>query len=212
MTNRTPPRRLVVLISGAGSTMKALLEATADDGYGALIVAVIADRPDAQGLAIARKAGIPTDVVALADFDARADWDQAIADAIAAHTPDLVICAGFMKILGAPSLSRWGGRIVNTHPALLPSYPGAHGVRDALAGGAKVTGCTVMLVDEGIDTGPILAQAAVEVWDTDDETTLHERIKVIERELVATTVGRMAREGWTVDGRRVTIGEQKERA
>jgi phosphoribosylglycinamide formyltransferase-1 len=113
-----------------------------------------------------------------------------------------------MKILGAPSLVRFGGRIINTHPALLPSYPGAHGVRDALAGGAQVTGCTVMIVDAGIDTGPIVAQAAVAVEDNDTEESLHERIKLVERALVADTVGRMAREGWTVDGRAVRIGKE----
>jgi phosphoribosylglycinamide formyltransferase-1 len=206
VTNPPPSRRLVVLISGAGSTMRAVLEASARADYGATIVAVISDRADAAGLAIAEQADITAEVVALADFADRAAWDDALADAIAAHEPDLVLCAGFMRLLGRPSLERFGGRIVNTHPALLPSYPGAHGVRDALAGGAKVTGCTVMLVDEGVDTGPIIAQAAIEVWDTDTEATLHERIKLVERDLVATTVGRMAREGWTVDGRRVTIG------
>ena len=209
MTNPHVPRRLVVLISGAGSTMRAVLEASADPAYGARIVAVIADRADAAGLEIAADAGIPTQVVALADFADRGAWDAALAETIAAHEPDIVLCAGFMRLLGAPSLERFGGRIVNTHPALLPSYPGAHGVRDALAGGAKVTGCTVMLVDEGVDTGPIIAQAAIEVWDTDTEATLHERIKQVERALVASTVGRMARDGWTVDGRRVTMGEQR---
>ncbi|GIG54731.1 phosphoribosylglycinamide formyltransferase [Demequina activiva] len=209
MTNPRLPRRLVVLISGAGSTMRAVLEASADPAYGAQIVAVISERADAAGLAIAADAGIPTQVVSLADFEDRARWDEALADAIARLEPDIVLCAGFMRLLGAPSLERFGGRIVNTHPALLPSYPGAHGVRDALEGGAKVTGCTVMLVDEGVDTGPIIAQAAIEVWDTDTEATLHERIKQVERGLVATTVGRMAREGWTVDGRRVTMGEQE---
>jgi len=195
-----------VLISGAGSTMRAVLEASGDPGYGASIVAVISDRADAPGLDIAREAGIPARVVALADHGDRAAWDSALADAIAAHAPDLVLCAGFMRLLGAPSLDRFGGRIVNTHPALLPAYPGAHGVRDALAGGAKVTGCTVMLVDAGVDTGPIIAQAAVEVWEDDTEETLHERIKVVERRVLAETIGRMAREGWTIDGRRVTLG------
>lgn len=209
MTNPPTARRLVVLISGAGSTMRAVLEASADAAYGAQIVAVISDRTDAAGLDIAAQAGVPTQVVALGDFEDRAAWDVALADAIAAHEPDIVLCAGFMRLLGAPSLERFGGRIVNTHPALLPAYPGAHGVRDALAGGAKVTGCTVMLVDEGVDTGPIIAQAAIEVWDTDTEATLHERIKQVERVLLAATVGRMAREGWTVDGRRVTMGKQE---
>ena len=189
--------------------MRAVLEASQEPGYGAQIVAVISDRADAAGLAIAREAGLPSHVVEMTAFAQRADWDDALAAAIASYGPDLVLCAGFMRLLGAPSLQQFGGRIVNTHPALLPSYPGAHGVRDALAGGAQVTGCTVMLVDEGVDTGPIVAQAAIEVWDTDTEATLHERIKQIERGLVATTVGRMAREGWTVDGRRVRIGTQK---
>ncbi|MDN4480933.1 phosphoribosylglycinamide formyltransferase [Demequina sp. EGI L300058] len=209
MTNPTAPARLVVLISGAGSTMRAVLDAQHDPGYGARIVAVISDRADAAGLAIAAEAGVPTSVVALADYPDRAEWDRALAEEVARHRPDLVLLAGFMRLIGAPSLSMFGGRIVNTHPALLPSYPGAHGVRDALAGGAKVTGCTVMLVDAGVDTGPIIAQAAVEVWDDDTETSLHERIKTVERGLVTTTVGRMAREGWTVEGRRVTLGTTK---
>lgn len=209
MTNPPTSRRLVVLISGAGSTMHAVLEASADPAYGAQIVAVISDRADAAGLDIATQAGVPTRVVALGDYADRAAWDVALADAIAAHEPDIVLCAGFMRLLGSPSLERFDGRIVNTHPALLPAYPGAHGVRDALAGGAKVTGCTVMLVDEGVDTGPIIAQAAIDVWDTDTEATLHERIKQVERGLLAATVGRMAREGWTVDGRRVTMGKRE---
>jgi phosphoribosylglycinamide formyltransferase-1 len=209
VTNPPTSRRLVVLISGAGSTMRAVLEASADPACGARVVAVISDRADAAGLDIAAQAGVPTQVVALGGFADRAAWDAALADAIAAHEPDIVLCAGFMRLLGAPSLERFGGRIVNTHPALLPAYPGAHGVRDALAGGAKVTGCTVMLVDEGVDTGPIIAQAAIDVWDTDTEATLHERIKQVERGLLATTVGRMAREGWTVDGRRVTMGKRE---
>lgn len=209
MTNRNLDKRLVVLISGAGSTMQAVLEAQRAGGYGASVVAVISDRPDARGIDIARAAGIPVEVVKLADFADRGAWDAALAERIAAHEPDLVLCAGFMRLLGQACLTQFGGRIVNTHPALLPSYPGAHGVRDALADGAKVTGCTVMLVDEGVDTGPIVAQAAVEVWDDDTETSLHERIKSVERGLFADTVGRMAREGWSVQGRVVTIGDGK---
>lgn len=200
------PARVVILISGAGSTMKAILDATADAGYGARVAAVISDRDDAAGLGLARDAGIATAVVKLADFPDRELWDEAIARAIGSFEPDLVVAAGFMKILGAPSLERFGGRIINTHPALLPSYPGAHGVRDALAGGAKVTGCTVIIVNEGVDAGPIVAQAAVAVEDNDTEESLHERIKLVERELVVSTVGRMVREGWTVDGRSVRIG------
>lgn len=189
--------------------MRAILDATSDPAYGVRVAAVISDRPDIAGLDIAREAGVPTAVVSLGDFPSRDLWDEAVARTIASFDPDLVVLAGFMKILGAPSLSRFGGRIINTHPALLPAYPGAHGVRDALAGGAKVTGCTVIIVDEGIDTGPIVAQAAVEVWDNDTEDSLHERIKVVERDLVAATVGRMAREGWSVDGRIVRIGSKE---
>ncbi len=189
--------------------MRAVLAAAQDTGYGARIVGVISDRADAAGLDIARDAGIPTAVVALADFPDRHAWDVALDKSIGIFEPDLVLCAGFMKLIGAPTLDSYSGRIVNTHPALLPAYPGAHGVRDALANGAKVTGCTVMLVDNGVDTGPILAQAAVEVWDNDTEDSLHERIKVVERALVADTVGRMAREGWTIHGRRVMLGSQE---
>jgi len=196
----------VILISGVGTTMKAILDATAAAEYGARVCAVIADRDNVAGLGIAREAGIPTAVVAFADFADRALWDEAVARTIASFEPDLIVLAGFMRILGAPCLDRFGGRIVNTHPALLPSYPGAHGVRDALAGGAKISGCTVIIVDAGVDAGPIVAQAAVPVEDNDTEESLHERIKVVERQLVVSTVGRMVREGWTVDGRAVRIG------
>lgn len=203
---------LVVLISGAGTTMRAVLDATADPQYGARIAAVVADREGTAGLEIAAQAGIPTAVVSIADFPSRDLWDQALARTIASFSPDLVVCAGFMKILGEPSLQRFDGHIINTHPALLPAFPGAHGVRDALAAGVKVTGCTVIVVDSGVDTGPIVAQAVVPVEDNDTEESLHERIKVVERDLVAHTVGRMAREGWTVTGRTVRIGSTKEQA
>ena len=188
--------------------MKAILDATSQPEYGARIVAVIADRDGAAGLETAAAAGLATATVRMSDFPDRALWDEAVARTIASFDPDLVVLAGFMRILGAPSLERFGGRIINTHPALLPSYPGAHGVRDALAGGAKVTGCTVIIVDAGVDTGPIVAQAAVPVEDNDSEESLHERIKIVERALVAHAVGRMAREGWTVDGRAVRIGKE----
>jgi phosphoribosylglycinamide formyltransferase-1 len=190
--------------------MQALLTASADPEYGGHVVGVIADRPDAGGLAIASEAGVATAVVALKDFPDRATWDQAVAKAIAAFSPDLVVLAGFMKILGAPSLERFAGRIINTHPALLPAFPGAHGVRDALAAGVKVTGCSVIVVDAGVDTGPILAQSAVEVWDNDSEHSLHERIKTAERTLVVDTVSRMLRHGWNVDGTIARIGAPQE--
>lgn len=192
--------------------MRALLEASAEPAFGVRVAAVISDRPTAAGLEIASSAGIPTAVIDLAEFPSRDLWDQAVARAVASFSPDLVVLAGFMRILGAPSLERFNGRIINTHPALLPAFPGAHGVRDALAAGVKVTGCSVIIVDAGVDTGPIVAQAAIEVRDNDTEETLHERIKTVERTLVADTVGRMAREGWTVTGRVVRIGGAEENA
>jgi phosphoribosylglycinamide formyltransferase-1 len=206
VTHPEKASRIVVLISGTGSIMSALIAAARDESFGGRVVGVVADRASAGGLAIAEEAGLASAVVALEDFADRETWDEAIARTIGAFSPDLIVCAGFMKLFGRPTLERWAGRIVNTHPALLPAYPGAHGVRDALAGGAKVTGCTVMLVDEGVDTGPIVAQAAVPVLDNDTEDSLHERIKAVERELVVDTVGRMVREGWTVSGRQVRIG------
>jgi len=181
-----------------------LLDASADPSYGARVVAVGADRDGIEGLARASRAGVPTFVDKLRDFPTREAWDAAIAADIAAHKPDLVISAGFMKILGAPTLDAFP--VVNTHPALLPSFPGPHGVRDALAYGVKVTGCTVMLADAGVDTGPIIAQEAVRVLPGDTEEVLHERIKTVERRLLVETVGRMVREGWTVSGRIVRIG------
>ena len=199
--------RLVVLVSGEGTNLQALIDACRDANYGAQLVAVGADRGAINALARARRAGIDTFVVALADYPARADWDAALTRACAARAPDLIVLAGFMKLVGQKFLESFGGRCVNTHPALLPSFPGANGVRDALAYGVKVTGCTVFLVDDGVDTGPILAQACVPVIDDDDEGTLHERIKVAERALLVGTVGRMVREGWTVRGRTATIGK-----
>ena len=160
---------------------------------GGRFVAVGSDVPEAQGLARAEAQGIETFTVAPGDHASRAEWDAALADAIAAHEPDWVVCSGFMRILGAPLLERFDGRILNTHPALLPSFPGAHGVRDALAHGVKVTGCTVHVVDAGVDTGPILAQAAVPVLDTDTEAELHERIKVQERALLLRVLGELSR-------------------
>jgi phosphoribosylglycinamide formyltransferase-1 len=196
--------RLVVLVSGSGTNLQALLDASADPSYGARVVAVGADRNGIEGLARASRANIPTFVEKISDHETRDDWNVAIAARIASWEPDLVVSAGFMKILGAPTLDAFP--VLNTHPALLPSFPGAHGVRDALAHGVKVTGCTIMLVDSGVDTGPIIAQEAVPVLPADDEAALHERIKTVERRLLVDIVGRMAREGWTVSGRNVRIG------
>jgi phosphoribosylglycinamide formyltransferase 1 len=198
--------RLVVLVSGEGTNLQALIDACRDDDYGAQVVAVGADRGAIKALRRAERAGIPTFTVRLSDFAAREEWDAALTRACAAYEPDLIVLAGFMKLVGQPFLGSFGGRCVNTHPALLPSFPGAHAVREALARGVKVTGCTVLVVDEGVDSGPIVAQAPVPVADDDDEAVLHERIKVTERTLLVSTVGRMVREGWSVQGTKVRIG------
>ena len=201
-------KRLVVLVSGSGTNLQALLDAITETGaeaYGAEIVAVGADRAGIEGLARAERAGLPTFVTRVKDFESREEWDAALAEAVAAYEPDLVVSAGFMKIVGKEFLARFGGRFVNTHPALLPSFPGAHGVRDALAYGARVTGCTVHFVDDGVDTGPIIAQGVVEVRNEDDESALHERIKEVERRLLVDVVGRLARNGYRIEGRKVVI-------
>jgi phosphoribosylglycinamide formyltransferase 1 len=198
--------RVVVLASGSGTLLQALLDAAADPGYGATVVAVGADRDGIAALDRAAGVGVPTFVCRVGDFADRAGWDAALTEAVAGHQPDLVVLAGFMKLVGPAFLARFGGRTVNSHPALLPSFPGMHGVRDALAHGVKVTGCTLFLVDSGVDSGPILAQAAVPVLDEDEEESLHERVKGVERPLLVQTVGRMAREGWSVQGRKVKIG------
>ena len=198
--------RLVVLVSGTGTNLQALTDACADEAYGADVVAVGADRDGIAALARAARAGIPTFVHRVKDYSSRADWDMVLAESCAAYQADLVILAGFMKLVGPRFLGRFGGRCLNTHPALLPSFPGMHGVRDALDYGVKVTGCTVLIVDPGIDAGPVVAQRPVLVRDDDDEASLHERIKVTERALLVETVGRMVREGWSVRGRKVRIG------
>jgi formyltetrahydrofolate-dependent phosphoribosylglycinamide formyltransferase len=196
-----------VLVSGTGTNLQALLDATADSSFGAQVVAVGADRSGIAGLARAQAAGIPAFTCQVSDHQTREDWDRALTALCASFQPDLVILAGFLKLVGSSFLAAFGGRVINTHPALLPSFPGLHGVRDALRYGVKVTGCTVFLVDAGTDTGPVIAQAAVPVTDDDDEETLHERIKVAERALLARTVGRMVREGWSVQDRKVRIGQ-----
>lgn len=195
-----------MLVSGSGTNLQALLDATVDPSYGARVVAVGADRDDIEGLARAERAGVPTFVRKVGQFASRDDWDRALADTVAGFEPDLVVLAGFMKLVGPELLDRFGGRVVNTHPALSPSFPGMHGPADALAHGVKVTGCTLFVVDAGVDTGPIVAQAAVPVEDDDTAETLHERIKVAERAMLVDAVGRMARDGFAVDGRRVRIG------
>lgn len=198
--------RLVVLVSGSGTNLQALIDACTDPSYGARIVAVGADRDDIEGLARADRAGIPTFVRKVGHFTSRDHWDRALADTVAGFEPDLVVLAGFMKLVGPAFLARFRGRVVNTHPALCPSFPGTTGPADALAYGVKVTGATLFVVDEGVDTGPIIAQTVVPVLDDDTTATLHERIKVAERSMLVDTVGLMARDGWQLDGRRVRLG------
>ena len=200
------PTRLVVLVSGSGTNLQALLDACADPSYGAQVVAVGADRDGIEGLARAERAGITTFVTRVRAFEGREAWDAALAEEVARHEPDLVVSAGFMKLVGTAFLARFGGRLINTHPALLPSFPGMDGAGDALAYGVKVAGATLFVVDAGVDTGPILAQSVVPVEDDDTDESLHERIKVAERSMLVDTVGRMAREGFTVSGRRVRFG------
>lgn len=199
------PRDVVVLVSGGGTNLQALLDAAADPAYGVRVAAVGADREDIEGLARARRAGIPTFVCAVADHPTREDWDAALTEQVAAYDPCLVVLAGFMRLTGAAFLARFGGRTVNTHPALSPSFPGMHGPRDALAYGVKVTGATLFVVDAGVDTGPIVAQRAVPVDDDDTVEGLHERIKTAERQMLVDCVGRMVRDGFTVSQRKVTI-------
>ena len=185
--------RLVVLVSGSGTLLQALLEASTDPRYGAHVVAVGADRGETFGEQRARARGIPTFVERVGDYPSRAQWDAALTARVAGYAPDLVISAGFMKVLG-PSFLR-SHPTINTHPALLPSFPGAHAVRDALARGVTVTGCTCHWVDAGLDTGPIIAQRAVCVEPQDTQETLHERIKVQERAMLVDVVKSLAQAG-----------------
>jgi len=198
--------RLVVLVSGAGTNLQALLDAAADPAYGARVVAVGADREDIEGLERADRAGIPTFVRKLGGYSSRENWDRSLADAVAGFEPDLVVLAGFMKLVSEEFLARFDGRVVNTHPALSPSFPGTRGPEEALEHGVKVTGCTLFVVDSGVDTGPIVAQRAVPVTEDDDVDSLHERIKVAERTMLVESVGRIAREGFTISGRTVRFG------
>ncbi|WP_318245114.1 phosphoribosylglycinamide formyltransferase [Brevibacterium gallinarum] len=198
--------RLVTLASGSGSLTQAVIDAftTAAPAADVTLAAVGSDRPDAPVLDRARGAGLDTFVVAPSDFASRDEWNRALAEAVADYQPDWVVSAGFMRILGPDFISRFPQRIINTHPALLPSFPGAHGVRDALAYGVKVTGSTIHLVDEGVDTGPIIAQQPVLVEADDTEDTLHERIRQVERRLLVDVLTHLASGDLHVAGRRVT--------
>lgn len=180
--------RVVVLVSGSGTLLQALLDAQGEYE----VVAVGSDRSDAYGLVRAAEARVATFTVPMRPD--RAEWDEILTRQVGRYRPDLVVSAGFMRLVGRHFLANYGGRFINSHPALLPSFPGMHGVRDALAAGVKVSGTTIFMVDEGVDTGRILAQRAVEVHDDDTEETLHERIKVVERELLVQVVNQLTEE------------------
>ena len=182
---------VVALISGSGSNLRALLEAANNPLNGFKIIAVGSDNP-ADGLAHAELFGVPTFVVTPGAFASREKWAEVLYDNVMHFNPDLVVLAGFMKILPASFVGALSPNLINTHPSLLPAFPGAHAVRDALNAGAKVTGVTIHVVDEGVDTGPHIAQREVEVLSDDNEYDLHERIKTVERELLVETVKKIA--------------------
>ncbi|HET6737957.1 MAG TPA: phosphoribosylglycinamide formyltransferase [Kribbella sp.] len=197
--------RLVVLVSGSGSNLQALLDACADPAYGAQVVAVGADRDGIAGLDRAAAAGVPTFVHKVKEYGERADWDRALTASVSEYKPDLVVSAGFLKLVGDDFLASFGDRYINTHNALLPAFPGIHGPRDALEYGVKVAGATLFFVDGGVDTGPIIGQVVVPVEDDDTEETLTERIKEVERRQLVEWVGRLVRDGWTITGRKVRL-------
>lgn len=206
MSPTAAPRRLAVLVSGSGTNLQALLDAIdADPDFGGEVVVVASDRPDATGLRRATDAGIATETVPLVAGADRAAWEAELTGRVAAHDPEVVVLAGFMRILSGAFLSRWPDRVLNTHPSLLPSFRGAHAVDDALAYGVRVTGSTVHLVDEEVDHGPIVAQRAVEVHPDDTADTLHERIKAVEHELLPACVRLLCHDRLVVEGRHVHV-------
>ena len=183
--------RVVVLASGSGTLLQSLLDASGPGSPDIEVVAVVSDVPDAAVLGRATAAGIPTAAVRPGGFADRQAWNDELLRTVSGFAPDWIVSAGFMRILGPAFVDAFAGHILNTHPALLPSFPGAHAVRDALAYGVKVTGCTIHVVDHGVDTGPIVAQRAVDVLPDDDEASLHERIKSVERSLLVSTVAQL---------------------
>ncbi|MDO4791722.1 MAG: phosphoribosylglycinamide formyltransferase [Buchananella hordeovulneris] len=185
------PLRIALLASGGGSNARDLIAAAAADPNFE-VVGLATDRPGVGALDIAAAAGVPTEVVRLADFPARTQWDAALTAAVAAWQPDLVVSVGFLKLLGPAFLARFGGATLNTHNSLLPAFPGITGPADALAYGVKLAGATLFVVDAGVDTGRILAQVAVPVLPGDDVETLTERIKVAERAQLVECVAAIA--------------------
>lgn len=204
VTNR--PARLAVLVSGSGTNLQALLQSCQDSDYGAQVVGVIADRLNTGGQGFAEAAGVACEVLRLGDFPSRDHWDAALAQTLRKFEPDLVICAGFLKLLGKAVLQAFPGRIINTHNALLPAFPGIKGPADAVEYGVKYSGATLFFVDPGMDTGQIIAQCVVPVLDEDDADSLLERIKVAEREQLVESIHRLIVQGWYLRGRRVIFG------
>lgn len=201
------PAKIVILASGGGTLAQALIDRTLEAGPAPFVIAAVgSDVPGCMALQRAEHSGLRTFTVPVKDFATRVEWDAALAQTCLDHGAELVVLAGFMKLVGAPFLDALPGRVINAHPSLLPSFPGMQAPMDALLHGVKLTGCTVFLVDQGIDAGPILAQRAVEVADDDDVETLHERIKVAERELLVDVVTAMSVGGWQVQERKVILG------
>jgi phosphoribosylglycinamide formyltransferase-1 len=185
--------KIAVLASGRGSNLRAIAGAIDRGECSARLVAVVSDKADAAALAFATERGVATAVVPPKAHASRELWDAALAESVGSFSPELVVLAGFMRIVGASMLARFPQRIVNVHPALLPSFPGTHGARDAIAKGVRISGCTVHVVDAGVDTGPILAQAAVPVWPSDDEASLQARIQGVEHRLLPAVIDAIAR-------------------
>ncbi len=199
-----PIKNVVVLASGSGTLLQALLDAP--DPRPFRVAAVGSDLASCTALDRATGAGVPTFTCRLADHRDRVGWNQALAEAVSRYAPHLVVLAGFMKLLGPGFLRAFDNRVINAHPSLLPAFPGMHAPADALAHGVKLTGCTVFLVDTGVDAGPIVAQRAVPVADDDDASSLHERIKVVERSLLVDVVTALTAAPYSVDGRKVVLG------
>jgi len=193
------------MASGAGTLFQALIDATQTSDYPAEIVGLVTDRPGCGAQQRAEAAGIPVVAVDPREYDSRAQWNADLAAATAELAPEWLVSVGFMRVLGSEFLDRFPGRIINSHPSLLPAFPGARAVPEALDYGVCVTGCTIHLVDTGVDSGPILAQAPVAVLAGDDVDTLHERIKTVERELLVTVLANLVTAGYTLEGRKAAL-------
>lgn len=196
--------RIAVLVSGSGTNLQALLD---DPVCGPRVALVLSDRPGVQALARATSRGVDTAVVRPEDHEGRGAFDRTVADILRDRGIDVIVTAGYMRLLGPPVLDAYAGRWLNVHPSLLPAFPGMHGVADALAHGVKITGVTVFLVDEGVDTGPIVAQEAIEVRDDDDWDSLEARVHEVEHRLLPAATAALVEGRLRVEGRKVTVEE-----